>query len=160
MNTPTENRRCGPCTACCTLLDVNAIEKPAGERCKFLAMRGCGIYKARPPACETFRCGWLQGIGANQDRPDLMGVMLRGEADGERIIKATGGVPTDGGALIVAEEVYADHFTRARWRTLRDGLVRSGLTILEIRREDKMGIAYGKARPEGVVIGIKPVEGD
>lgn len=53
-------RECGDCGLCCRLLAVDEIGKPAGVWCgHFVPGTGCGIYDARPAACRTFRCLWL-----------------------------------------------------------------------------------------------------
>ena len=52
------------------------MEKPADSPCKFCLQDGCSIYEARPTSCRTFTCAWLQGMFADKDRPDRMGVMF------------------------------------------------------------------------------------
>jgi hypothetical protein len=72
-------RRCGDCTACCTVLGVVELGKPAFTPCGSCRTRppfGCAIYATRPAECATFRCGWLEGVGTNADRPDRSGVVL------------------------------------------------------------------------------------
>lgn len=69
-------RKCGPCTACCTWMSVDEIEKPLGEPCPKLCDAGCSIYKERPPGCVKFRCAWLDGHTPLDLRPDLSGIML------------------------------------------------------------------------------------
>ena len=67
-------RQCGDCQACCTALRIDSqpgyttrldngedVAKPAGEKCRFLADHGCGIYEHRPAVCRKFACDWLQG---------------------------------------------------------------------------------------------------
>jgi Fe-S-cluster containining protein len=81
-------RSCGTCSACCTLLRIDSqsgystrldnaedIAKPAGERCRFLTDKGCGIYEVRPIVCRGFKCDWLQGRKgfAAQDAPPKVG---------------------------------------------------------------------------------------
>jgi hypothetical protein len=74
---PAQNlpRRCGACMACCTALAVAALEKPSGVRCPH-ACGGCRVYPTRPEECRTFACAWLQGLGRDEDRPDLAGVLV------------------------------------------------------------------------------------
>lgn len=69
-------RACNACQLCCTTLAVPELEKAAGERCRFLTPRGCGIYESRPESCRTFDCGWLQGEGDVSQRPDRVGGVL------------------------------------------------------------------------------------
>jgi len=78
-------RQCGPCTACCTELQIEAPElhKKAGVRCSHLAA-GCSIYESRPGVCREFLCGWRLFAELTDDwRPDLSGVMMMRKAPGE-----------------------------------------------------------------------------
>lgn len=67
------SRKCGACTLCCKLLEVEDIpvaegggEKhtetsPAGSWCRQCAIgKGCKIYQDRPDGCRNFNCGWLK----------------------------------------------------------------------------------------------------
>lgn len=76
------DRACGSCTACCQVLEVQALAKPAGILCAHSTGASCGIYRDRPPACATWYCLWRK-IGALPDalRPDRSGVMLSLETD-------------------------------------------------------------------------------
>jgi hypothetical protein len=73
-------RRCGDCTACCTTLAIEEIEKPAFAACAHdrsgSGGRGCGVYTDRPSACRNFRCLWLDGHLGERDRPDRLGVIF------------------------------------------------------------------------------------
>lgn len=78
-------RQCGPCTACCTELQIEAPElhKKAGVRCPHLA-KGCGIYETRPGVCREFLCGWRLFAELTDDwRPDLSGVLAMRKAPQE-----------------------------------------------------------------------------
>lgn len=79
-------RACGPCYSCCVVFEIeglpgyNGASKPAGEACMHLINRRdggkwCGIYDERPPACQEFRCLWLQCFGVAAERPDRLGVI-------------------------------------------------------------------------------------
>ena|SRR5687768_17173147 len=69
-------RKCGECTACCTIMGVPELEKPVYRACEHLCSKGCGIYNQRPTSCTQFECLWLQGhIGGEQHRPDKLGLM-------------------------------------------------------------------------------------
>jgi hypothetical protein len=71
-----EKRRCGPCTACCTELEIPELRKKARTPCHHLTMSGCGIYAARTSVCQKFLCGWRLFEDLGDDwRPDLSGVM-------------------------------------------------------------------------------------
>lgn len=74
-------RECGSCTACCTLMQVPELPKPAGVSCGNLCGKGCGIYEKRPGSCKAFQCLWLSGdIDIEGDpefmRPDKFGLMF------------------------------------------------------------------------------------
>lgn len=74
-------KSCGPCTLCCTVLDIPELAKPAGRPCVHLG-QGCGIYPDRPSPCRVFTCGWLatEALGELW-RPDIAGFLIRDERD-------------------------------------------------------------------------------
>jgi len=74
-------KSCGPCTLCCTVLDIPELAKPAGTPCSHLC-GSCGIYPDRPTPCRTFTCGWLaiEALGEAW-RPDVAGFLIRDERD-------------------------------------------------------------------------------
>jgi len=73
---PVVNRRCGECTACCTILAVaDTLGKGAYEKCKHDSGR-CNIYETKPEPCSTFRCLWHVGGLETDQRPDMFGVMI------------------------------------------------------------------------------------
>lgn len=83
--TALHKRRCGPCTACCVSLKIEAPElaKKAGEPCRHLKA-GCGIYEGRPGVCREFLCGWRLFEEFGDDwRPDLSGVLMMRKAPSE-----------------------------------------------------------------------------
>jgi len=67
-------RSCGECSACCTVLAVNAIGKPADTACPN-ECNGCAIYESRPAGCRSYRCAWLDGELSHDDRPDGLGLV-------------------------------------------------------------------------------------
>lgn len=75
-------RECGPCSACCTVMEVPELAKGLYEPCEHLCRSGCGIYAERPAPCRTFECQWLRGlleVDGSVDpgmRPDACGVMF------------------------------------------------------------------------------------
>lgn len=72
-----KERACGGCTACCTVLRVDALRKLGGVPCAMLDEdRGCGVYQERPKICRAYRCLWLQGAFEEADRPDRIGAVL------------------------------------------------------------------------------------
>ncbi|HEY3965042.1 MAG TPA: hypothetical protein VGM05_10870 [Planctomycetaceae bacterium] len=71
-------RECGECAACCTVLAVHELQKPARWACDHVGCHGCGVYETRPESCREFNCLWLRGA-LNPDpalRPDKLGVMF------------------------------------------------------------------------------------
>ena len=54
-------RKCGKCSLCCTVLNIEEIQKPAGLKCPACAKkRGCNVYQSRPQQCRDYECFWLQ----------------------------------------------------------------------------------------------------
>ena len=76
LNRRKRKRSCGECTECCTALSVTEIHKPAMEPCVHQDGKGCDIYPERPQSCRHFRCGWLDGEGPPDMRPDRLGVVI------------------------------------------------------------------------------------
>jgi hypothetical protein len=73
------DRSCGSCSVCCTHVAIAQLDKPARVPCNHLEDgKGCQIYSSpeRPEVCHGFLCAWIQGLGAHDDRPDTIGVML------------------------------------------------------------------------------------
>lgn len=55
-----EGRSCADCSACCKLVAVHELSKPAQTWCDHCEIgKGCRIYPTRPDDCRTFYCGWL-----------------------------------------------------------------------------------------------------
>lgn len=76
-------RRCGDCTACCSVLAVGEIQKKAWTPCEHCQPRrssrrdaGCRIYVTRPEGCRTYQCLWSLGFGKTSHRPDKTGVIF------------------------------------------------------------------------------------
>jgi hypothetical protein len=78
-------KSCGPCTMCCSALEIAELEKPAGPlcgNCKLAA--GCAIYASRPQVCRDFECDWLTRRDLPRLlRPDLVGAILMEDADSD-----------------------------------------------------------------------------
>ena len=82
----TPTRTCGDCTVCCAYLRINhaQLKKPGLTPCPRLRDSsgdgynggGCSIYGEYPSTCRDYRCSWLLGEGAEEDRPDLCGVLI------------------------------------------------------------------------------------
>lgn len=69
-------RTCGSCTACCHSLVIEELDKPAFTACGHACASGCNAYEQRPGSCRNFRCLWLDGHLAEEDRPDKLGVIF------------------------------------------------------------------------------------
>jgi hypothetical protein len=72
-----QGRSCGRCTVCCEVLEIKALDKPAGTLCRHNTGTACGIYLERPAVCAHWHCLWRK-IGALPDalRPDRSGVVF------------------------------------------------------------------------------------
>lgn len=71
--TDDSRRRCGHCTACCKILPVPEVGKPALTRCQHQRHgKGCAIYADRPLSCRLWSCLWLTTDAATAElsRPD------------------------------------------------------------------------------------------
>jgi len=78
------SRRCGECTACCTVYPVAALNKPPGVTCQHVCETGCGIWGSHPQECKTFECLWRSNhLGTDEDRPDKSGVIFGSNFDNE-----------------------------------------------------------------------------
>lgn len=78
---PRTDRACDDCHACCSVLAIRDLKKPAGETCKHLdatKIDACTIYADRPFDCKEYRCAWLHtpGFGDTWHRPDRLGVLF------------------------------------------------------------------------------------
>jgi hypothetical protein len=70
-------RECGECVACCDLLYVAELKKPARQRCPDCTGTGCGIWETRPSVCRNWHCVWrMLGAMPPETRPDRLGVMF------------------------------------------------------------------------------------
>ena len=68
--------KCDGCTACCTLLPIEAINKPINTACQHCDL-GCTIYESRPQTCVDFECAYLQGKNLPLSlRPDKCGIIF------------------------------------------------------------------------------------
>jgi hypothetical protein len=94
-------RICGECTACCTVLGVVELNKPAYTTCRHDCGR-CAIYESRPKTCRIWSCGWLLSHieGDERRRPDRLGLLFNREA-------------LDGKPITVVYEVWPDAATHS-----------------------------------------------
>lgn len=79
---PQVHRTCGGCTECCTAVAVAELEKPYFARCPHETSHGCAVHPHRPHGCRNYTCAWLQGMLAEDLRPDKSGFVLSPEAGG------------------------------------------------------------------------------
>jgi hypothetical protein len=107
-------RSCNGCTACCTVMGIEELNKPLGVPCWELCKdgSGCSIYASKPPSCNEFECVWLtdkQGLLFNdEDRPDKVGLMFdhsyAATPTAEAIVKACEG------RIAIVREVWPGAF--------------------------------------------------
>ncbi len=77
-----DQRRCGPCTACCDgwlRIEVYGHDVAPGKPCPFSTGASCSIYERRPvDPCQQFACGWLVAGSPLPEwmRPDTCGFVL------------------------------------------------------------------------------------
>lgn len=56
-------RSCDGCTACCKVLEVSTLDKPADKWCRYCKIReGCMVHDFKPPECTSYECMWTLGI--------------------------------------------------------------------------------------------------
>ncbi|MDQ0463051.1 hypothetical protein QO010_000799 [Caulobacter ginsengisoli] len=87
---------CGTCSLCCKLLEIPALEKPAGAWCRHVVKgRGCAIHGAHPQSCRVFTCGWLARDDLGEAwKPEKARFLLRNELDlGQLCIDVDPGFP-------------------------------------------------------------------
>lgn len=71
-------RACGTCSACCSALRIDELNKSPHVACDRLSAvsKGCGRYAERPLSCARFRCAWLDGVLPAEMRPDRVGFIV------------------------------------------------------------------------------------
>ena len=74
-------RECGECSECCKYFAPPVINHGNKKRaCQHLAQppsdKNCTLQAHKPTPCRKFKCGWLQGLGLEGDRPDKSGVVM------------------------------------------------------------------------------------
>jgi len=75
-------RSCDGCTACCKILKIRELDKPANTWCEHCEIGvGCGIYDTRPESCRVYECVWLQSQRGGKPlplelRPDTSRVVI------------------------------------------------------------------------------------
>ncbi len=83
--TAAPGKSCGPCTMCCSALEIAELKKSAGQLCGDCRLGGgCSIYSDRPQVCRDYECEWLTRRDLPRPlRPDLVGAILMEDADSE-----------------------------------------------------------------------------
>ena len=73
---------CDGCTACCKILKIRELDKPANTWCRHCEIGvGCAIYDTRPESCRVYECVWLQSQRGGKPlplelRPDTSRVVI------------------------------------------------------------------------------------
>ena len=72
---------CEGCTACCSVLKIDALDKPQYTPC-IHCEGGCTIYDTKPKTCSEFECAYLQGKNIPLSlRPDNCGIIFMKKTD-------------------------------------------------------------------------------
>jgi hypothetical protein len=83
---------CEGCTACCKVLKIRELDKPAHTWCRHCEIGvGCGSYETRPESCRVYECIWLQTQRlprpmAFELRPDKSRVVIGTTNKGEEMV--------------------------------------------------------------------------
>lgn len=83
---------CDSCTACCKIMKVRELDKPANVWCRHCRIgSGCGIYEERPESCRVYECLWLKTQRMDKPipaalRPDRSRVVIGTINQGEDLI--------------------------------------------------------------------------
>lgn len=104
-------RSCGPCYVCCVGLGIDELKKRANQSCRHLTgengpEKRCGIYAERPHACVQYSCGWRDGLGNDDERPDKVGFFVtsyEGEEKGQ--LRATIAITDPALAALLAASI-------------------------------------------------------
>lgn len=89
MNTSNPSRQCGSCYTCCVALGITELKKYPTQACNHLdgkdnPEKRCSIYNTKPKACNTYRCARLEGLGSDNQKPNLSGLLITIYADKEK----------------------------------------------------------------------------
>lgn len=132
-------RECGACDACCMVLGVKPLGKPAYQRCSNqVSGGGCGIYETRPDPCRLYRCAWIEGVAwlEGRDRPDRLGLILDRMAPAAAVLERAAAGDADAQAAVDAaarsvraREVKRGAFGHRRVKRFLEGLKRAGMDV-------------------------------
>lgn len=77
MTSPIPNRACGPCNACCRVLEITELKKPPGVVCRnWAAGAGCTLHGSHPKTCRVWYCGWRMLPLGEEWRPDKSEILI------------------------------------------------------------------------------------
>lgn len=134
-------RKCGLCTACCTVLGVPEISKPHQTKCEHQCGDGCTIYEDRPSTCKGFFCAWRLGYFTEDDRPDRVGVVFAFQM----------GTKFQDGPLLVVDELRPEAYLETRPHAL----------ILQESRRQLVWVRSGRNRkllgPDSELDRVQPI---
>jgi len=144
------SRHCRSCTACCRILPVIEIGKPAQQRCPEQCSHGCRVYPSRPMSCRLWSCAWLVDPDARDlSRPDRAGYVVDSLLDFVTVEPHDGRPPYK----VPVAQVWLSAAEPDAWRdgALESYLRKKGLTAL-VRKNDVDGFIvafdeHGKLRP-------------
>jgi hypothetical protein len=105
MLRPPLDRSCGTCRACCTLMPVGEIGKPADSPCIFLSAQrgceGCTVYASRPRSCFAWSCLWAVDASIPDAlRPDRSHVIFDIFMDTITMVKEAG-IPLESKVFVI-----------------------------------------------------------
>lgn len=121
---------CDGCTACCKVMKIRELNKPAHTWCQHCKIGvGCGSYDTRPESCRVYECIWLQTQRMDKPiafelRPDKSRVVIGTTNQGEEIV------------LYVSPD-RPDAWKRGGFEKLVDELLSKGKTVW-VSCEDKL----------------------
>ena len=132
ISLPEPKRSCGTCTACCTVMGIEELDKPAGVPCEKLCAKGCSIYETKPPSCTDFKCVWLidneSKLFRENERPDRIGIMFDHSYPATPTAQAI--VDACGGAMVIARETRPGAFHEPRAWAMLTRIAQMAVVIL------------------------------
>lgn len=139
-------RKCGDCTACCTLLGVPEMGKVKNTKCWHECKKGCAIFgkPERPSGCSQFECLWLRGAFGPMDRPDKTGVVFTVTNPDTPIDTPVGKFPQG----IVAMEIFDGAASTVKVRKLIDKVNRVPVLVVPPNDKPRKLIVPAKAPPQ------------
>ena len=117
--------KCGDCVACCEVLKIDEIKKPAYTMCAYCD-NGCMIHETKPKSCADFECAWYQTVAPIGLRPDKCGVIFQKRTD--KIFTAT-----------VLKGREPTHMARAQVENFN----KQGISVILVEKPLKASLAKG-----------------